>query len=103
MKGKLWVIGGWDGSSGLRVVDIFDTTSGQWSEGPQLNKHRWGSWCVMTDPRTLCVFSGNGESDSMETIDPTVEDGSWSLQPLPTFLLNATGSMRRFNFALIGV
>jgi non-specific serine/threonine protein kinase len=70
--GRIWVIGGFEGTSDVATVRIFDPARGTWSEGPALPQPRHHTHVAEVDG-DLYVLGG------METIGFDLVDTAWVL------------------------
>jgi len=84
LRGKLYVLGGFDGSHWLRSVLVFDPQLG-WSEGPPLGTARSWLCAAVLDGKLYAIggFCDGEQIATVEVFDPTV--GNWTeVAPLPT-------------------
>ncbi|MEZ4659383.1 MAG: kelch repeat-containing protein [Caldilineaceae bacterium] len=77
LKGKLYVVGGFDGQSEMANADVLDLTSGEWQKLPDLSVPRGGLSLVADDVAIYAVGGGwTGAIDTHERYDPDI--GLWS-------------------------
>ncbi len=96
VDGKIYVIGGVRGPlgspdySGLKTVEVYDTTSNSWSTLADMPTKRWGSSAVVYNGKIYVVggvtFFPTTVYNSVEVYDP--QNGTWNtitqLAPMPT-------------------
>ena len=60
LNGKIYVVGGWNGSKRLRSVEIFDPKSGTWKFGKKMNKGRSSSASAVKDGKLYLTGGWTG-------------------------------------------
>ena len=78
--GRLWAVGGFGGRQRqeMALVEIFDPSTGDWTEGPSLDIPRWTHGTAVDDQGRIYVVGGEPEdgtgisswSDSLEVLAP---------------------------------
>ncbi len=58
--GKLFLTGGWNGSSAASDTWIFDSDKNLWNVGPPMKDARWGHSMVALDDKTVLISGGVG-------------------------------------------
>lgn len=80
LSGKLFVTGGWDGSSDLNNVECYDPQLNNWTAISPMNISRCSHRCVVVD-NVLYVIGGNNFNDgylnSIERYDEVAD--KWTL------------------------
>ncbi len=87
LEGKIYVIGGHAGDD-TPVVEIYDSESGEWSDGPPLKAARYGACAAVAGGRLYCIGGwlscshkhiggkcGGDPTGVVEVFDP--EKGTW--------------------------
>ncbi|KAJ1478651.1 hypothetical protein T484DRAFT_1816864 [Baffinella frigidus] len=72
-KGRIWVVGGTDGTNALSSVEAMDPREGAWKEMIPLRKTRAGCACAELNGK-LVVTSGRQYSDCISTAEFTAEE-----------------------------
>ncbi|MEZ4709667.1 MAG: kelch repeat-containing protein [Caldilineaceae bacterium] len=77
LKGKLYVVGGFDGQREMANADVFDLASGAWQKLPDLSVPRGGLSLVADEVAIYAIGGGwTGAIDTHERYDPDI--GLWS-------------------------
>ncbi|MCB0096954.1 MAG: hypothetical protein KDE46_14595 [Caldilineaceae bacterium] len=77
LKGKLYVVGGFDGQREVGNADVFDLSSSEWQELPDLSTPRGGLSLVADDVAIYALGGGwTSAIDTHERYDPDI--GLWS-------------------------
>ena len=84
LGGKLYVVGGYDGSSRLRALEVYDPATDSWATGPDMFFYCYGLAAAAIDGNLYVVGGFNGSpSHTLEIYDPATN--SWALGPgMPT-------------------
>ena len=80
--GRVMILGGNDGSSWLRKVLIFNSTSGTFSDAPDMLYTRYYHGCAsfqspLHNHREVVLAAGGYERDQVELLDYQTEGSSW--------------------------
>ena len=80
--GRVMILGGWDGSSDLRKVLIFNSTSGTFSDAPDMLYARTSHACAtfnspLHNHREVVLAAGGSGLDSVELLDYQTEGSTW--------------------------
>ena len=80
--GRVMILGGYDGSSLLRKVLIFNSTSGTFSDAPDMLYTRYGPGCAtfnspLHNHREVVLAAGGYGRDSVELLDYQTEGSTW--------------------------
>jgi kelch-like protein 2/3 len=81
VDGKIFVIGGFDGSRALKTVEVFSVKEGKWSAGPEMSTAR-KNMGVSVIGKKIYVIGGcnyHGGLSSAEVLD--TETNKWSTLP----------------------
>ena len=71
--GKIYVVGGNDGTSSLLSIEIYDLETQTWSYGPNLSIARANTSAVVYKGRLFCVGGFSGK-DFLNTAEYLTED-----------------------------
>ena len=80
--GRVMILGGYDGSSLLRKVLIFNSTSGTFSDAPDMLYYRDNHACAsfnspLHDHREVVLAAGGSRRDQVELLDYQTEGSNW--------------------------
>ena len=80
--GRVMILGGYDGSSWLRKVLIFNSTSGTFSDAPDMLYTRINHGCAsfnspLHNHREVVLAAGGAGRDSVELLDYQTEGSNW--------------------------
>jgi len=80
--GRVMILGGYDGSSSLRKVLIFDSTYGTFSDAPDMLNTRYGHGCAsfqspLHNHREVVLAAGGDRRDQVELLDYQTEGSNW--------------------------
>jgi N-acetylneuraminic acid mutarotase len=99
IEGNVYVVGGYDGGSSLKTVEMYDTSAGQWRALPDMSVARNGCAAVCIDGHVYVVggFDGTTAHASVECYDPVANE--WrtlpSMSAARCFCAAAMGEMGR--------
>ena len=80
--GRVMILGGYDGSSWLRKVLIFNSTSGTFSDAPDMLYARFYHGCAsfnspLHNHREVVLAAGGDSRDEVELLDYQTEGSNW--------------------------
>lgn len=76
VAGKVYVVGGNDGTSSLATTEIYDPDADTWTSGPTMSMPRANVACIVLDNRLWAVGGFNGKTflDSMEYLNSDAKE-----------------------------
>jgi len=87
-KGKLYVMGGSDGTQSLCTIEIYDPKTNTWRAGPSMTSCRANVGAAVVDGKLYVVggFSGKNFLNSIEYLDPDTDEWT-NFTPKPEYYI----------------